>query len=673
MTRTLGVVVVCALVWAGGAARAQPRAFALDDLARMVRISDPQIAPDGRTIAMVVVRADLDANRWDSQLALVDVNSGAVRQLTRDRRGVGRPRWSPDGRSLAFLARVGEGPDTRTQVFVLPLSGGDPEMITNAPTDIQQFAWSPDGKMFAFAAADERPKKTGRDRFDDAFEVGNDDVLVTESPMPSHAWLISSNGGAARRLTSGTWSLPVSQPPGPPSSPLAWSPDGKTLAIARADTPHDADYFKTTIALVDVATGDIKPLTKASRLETFPSFSPDGSQIAYWFSRDGDINSENDTYVVPASGGAGRSLTRALDRSVSRVEWMPDGQSMLIAANDVQRTSLWVQALDGSSRRIETGRVSINSAFWAEVTVGRTGAIAFVGSDPDHPSELFVMDSLGGTPRRLTDLNREVASLAFGKVEGIDWESDGLQHNGVLTFPRDFDPARKYPLVLVIHGGPQAASLLSFSSQAHLFAAKGWIVFQPNYRGSDQRGNAYFHAIIGDAGGGPGRDVMAGLAAVKKRGFIDDSKIAVTGWSYGGFMTSWLIGHYGGWRVAMAGAPVTDLIDQAYLSDGGWDEFMGGGPYGGNRFEAYRAQSPITYAANIRTPTLVMANTGDFRVPMPQPLKLYRALKDNGVETKFIAYPISGHNAADPIRQRDVQRRWIEWVDQHFNAKPSSQ
>ena len=164
-------------MWAG-AARAQPRAFELDDLARMVRISDPQIAPDGRTIAIVVARADLDANRWNSQLALVDVNSGAVRQLTRDRRGVGRPRWSPDGRSLAFLARAGEGPDAHIQLFVLPLSGGDPEAITNAPTDVQQFAWSPDGKTFAFAAEDERPKKTGRDCFDDAFEVGNDDVLV---------------------------------------------------------------------------------------------------------------------------------------------------------------------------------------------------------------------------------------------------------------------------------------------------------------------------------------------------------------------------------------------------------------------------------------------------------------------------------------------------------------
>ena len=167
--------------------------------------------------------------------------------------------------------------------------------------------------------------------------------------------------------------------------------------------------------------------------------------------------------------------------------------------------------------------------------------------------------------------------------------------------------------------------------------------------------------------------LMAGLATVKAKGLVDETRVAVTGWSYGGFMTSWLIGHYQGWRVAMAGAPVTDFVDQAELSDGGWDEVMGGVPFGGKRLEAYRTQSPISAASNIRTPTLIMSNTGDFRVPITQAYKLYHTLKDNNVETKFIAYPIPGHSPNDPIRARDVQRRWMEWVQQHFDAKPSSQ
>lgn len=650
----------------------QSRSFQLDDLARIVRVSDPQVAPDGRNVAIVVARADLDTDRWDSQVALVDATSGTMRQVTRGRRGVGHPRWSPDGQSLAFIARTADPADAHTQIFVMSLQGGDAERITWSPTNVQQFAWSPDGKSLAFAAEDERPKRTGREKFDDAFEAGSDNFLTTEAPQPTHAWLVPSSGGPAKRLTSGTWSLPVSLPPGPPSSPLNWSPDGRSIVFARASTPHELDNYKTTLAVVDIASGAIRALTSATRTEGFPSFSPDGSQVAYWYARDGDVLNPNEVYVVPSAGGTPRNLTRTLDRTIFQSAWMPDGRSLLVAGNDVDRTSLWLQTVEGPARRLDIGRVSVQTAFYVAVTVGRTGSIAFIGSEPNRPPELYFMDTPSAMPRRLTDLNRDVAALEFGKVEGVEWRSDGMPHNGVLTYPASFNPSQKYPLVLIIHGGPASASLLSFSAQAQLFAARGWVVFQPNYRGSDQRGQAYYRAIIGDMGAGPGRDVMAGVAAVKARGFVDESRVAVTGWSYGGFMTTWLIGHYDGWRAAMAGAPVTDFVDQAQLSDGGWDEVLGGGPFAGGRIESYRSQSPISYIAKIRTPTLIMSNTGDFRVPITQAYKLYHALKDNNVETKFIAYPIPGHNAADPIRARDVQRRWIEWVEQHFNVRPAS-
>jgi dipeptidyl aminopeptidase/acylaminoacyl peptidase len=285
------------------------------------------------------------------------------------------------------------------------------------------------------------------------------------------------------------------------------------------------------------------------------------------------------------------------------------------------------------------------------------------------------MATATAAPRRLTDLNRDIASLSLGRTEKIEWQSDGFTHNGILTYPPGFTPTGKYPLVLVIHGGPRAASLESFSAQAQLMAAHGWVVFQPNYRGSDQLGSAYQHAIFNDAGDGPGRDVMAGVGAVKRRSFVDESKVAVSGWSYGGYMTSWLLGHYQGWRVAVAGAPVTDWLDQYNLSDGnvGGAGSFGGSPWTGNYLAAYIAQSPITYAPKIKTPTLVMQNTGDFRVTVTQGYKLYHALKDNGVETKFVGYPIPGHNAADPVRQRDVQRRWVGWIEQHFAAaRPST-
>ena len=653
----------------------QPRRFELDDLARVVRLADPQIAPDGKSIAVVVSRSNFDEDRWDSEIALVDAATGALRQMTYDRRGVGQPRWSPSGDRLAFVATVGSGREAHAQIFVLSAGGGEARRMTNAPESVQQFAWSPDGSTIAYAAADEPEKKTGPERFNDSFEIGNDDFLVTAAPLPTHVWLVSASTASVRRLTSGASGLPVSFPPGAPSSPLAWSPDGKSIAIAKVATPHSGDRASSTLALVDAATGAVRPLTSATKFEGYPAFSADGAQIAYWYPRDGDRSNVSEVHLVSAAGGAARSLTRQLDRNIARSIWMPDGRSLLVGANDGSRVSLWVQPIDGAARRLDLGAVSPASSFWVDVNVGRDGAIAFVGSTPNRPAELYYMKSSSETPRRLTNVNEEVAALALGRTEVIEWQSDGFTHNGVLTYPPSFAPGQKYPVVLVVHGGPRAASLETFAAQAQLMAAHGWVVFQPNYRGSDQWGSAYQRAIRNDAGDGPGRDVMAGVAEVKKRGFVDESRVAVSGWSYGGYMTTWLLGHYSGWRVAMAGAPVTDWVDQYDLSDGnvGVANSFGGSPWTGTLIDAYRAQSPITYAPKIRTPTLVMQNTGDFRVTVSQGYKLFHALKDNGVETKFIGYPIPGHNASDPVRQRDVQRRWIEWIEQHFAVRTSSQ
>jgi len=653
-----------------------PRRVQLDDLGRIVRVADPQIAPDGKSIVMVVSRANYDENRYDADLVLVEVASGNQRMLTHERRGVSHPRFSPSGDRLAFLASVppASGQQPRAQIFVMPMKGGDAHRLTSAPKGVQQFAWSPDGSTIAFATEDEPEKKTGPERFNDSFEVGNDDFLIQSQALPTHAWIVPADGGEARRLTSGSWSLPINHPPGAPASPLAWSAEGKSIALVRLPTPHSGDAREATIQVLDVATGRMRGLTGRDRAEGQPTFSPDGSLVAYWQPRAGDPGNVNEVHLAPSAGGAGKSITRALDRNIARSIWMNDGKTMLVGANDGTRVSLWLQPLDGPARKLDLGTLSPASSFWVDVAVGKDGAIAFIGSDPTHPAELYYLSSPTSKPKRLTNLNAEVASLALGRTEVFTWQSDNFTHNGIVTYPPDFLSHQKYPLVLVIHGGPTAASLETFASQAQLMAAKGWLVFQPNYRGSDQIGNTYQHAIVNDAGAGPGRDVMAGLETLKQRGFIDTTRIAVSGWSYGGYMTTWLLGNYSGWRVAVAGAAVTDWMDQYNLGDA---NVRRGAAFGGSpwtdpqRRQAYLDQSPITYAAKIRTPTLVMTNTQDFRVTPTQSFKLYHALRDNGVPTKFIAYPIYGHNASDPVRQRDVQRRWIEWIEQYFREATS--
>jgi len=476
--------------------------YAVEDVGRVIRVTDPQIAPDGKTIAVVVSRTNYEENRYDPELVLIDLATHGQRVLVHDRRGLGQLHWSPSGDRLAFLAAV-EG---KPQVFVLPLAGGEAWQITRSPTGVQQYAWRPGAaNQIAFVASDEAPKVTGEERNNHAFEIRNNHFLLQEAPRPAHVWLVSADGhGAPRRLTSGEWTLPVSLPPSAPSSPLSWSPDGRQLAVVKVATPYTGDSDQSTIQLLDVETGRLRPLTTRTRHETQPQFSPDGAHIAHWYPRDGDGKNVNEIYIGPAAGGDTASTTRLLDRNVQRAIWMPDSRSLLVSANDGTTTGLWIQPVDGKARRIDMGRMVSTAAFWLDASVGPKGEIAVTGSEPDRPAEVYYLPTPESVPQRLTDFNHATAALELGKTETIHWDNDGFHMDGVVTRPPDFQAGRKYPLVLYIHGGPRSASKQAFSSRAQLLAAQGWVVFEPNYRGSDNLGNAFQSAIWNDAGKGPG-------------------------------------------------------------------------------------------------------------------------------------------------------------------------
>ena len=336
--------------------------FDIPSVGKLARVADPQISPDGKSIVVIVSRPNYEDNRFDAELVLVDIASGQQRVLSHDRRQVSSPRWSPSGDRLAFLANSA---NNKLQLFIMPMNGGDAQPVTKMPTGVQQFAWRPDGGMIAFAASDEPPKKTGEERHNDAFEVGDNDFLVTAAPMPTHLWLVSPKGGEPRRLTSGSWSLPISHPPGSPASPIAWSPDGKSIAFVKVVGPYSGDSDHSVIQVLDVETGNYRAVTGRSLHEGYPVFSPDGKHIVYWFPRDGKPQNVNEIHLVPVSGGDGVSITRAIDRNLPRAIWMPDGKSLLVGGNDGTTTGLWIQPLDNSSgpaRRLQLGKIVPASA-----------------------------------------------------------------------------------------------------------------------------------------------------------------------------------------------------------------------------------------------------------------------------------------------------------------------
>ncbi|MBL8267287.1 S9 family peptidase [Steroidobacter sp.] len=644
-----------------GAQRSEARSVTLADLGTEVGLSDATISPDGKQVALVTSVADYESNRFVRSLRIVDSGTGVQRELVARPFAASSPQWSPTGDRLAWLDQAGTG---KLQIHVMSMNGtgsSAPVVVTDASEGVQFYEWSPDGRAFAFITADRTQERTGVERHNRSFEVGNSDYLAMRAAVSSHIWIVPVTGGVPRRLTSGVESV----------GRIKWLRDGQAIAFISQPTPHFADLLKSSLKVIDTGSGQVRVLVPFSpdsgALWQSPlGISPEGDLISFQASLGPGGFFRGRTFrMVPVAGGKSRDIAPDLDRTLRDLLWLADRGSHVFMGEDGTRNVLWHRPLDGPSRRLELGDIT-GLQIW-NLSVSTAGTIAFVGSEAQRPAELYLLSSVDAKPRRLTQFNESLAALSLGRMETIDWRNDDFALTGTLIYPPGFKKNQKAPLVIRPHGGPAGLSTQSFDGFSQLLAAQGWLVFSPNFRGSTSGDDAFTQAVVNDYGDGPARDVMAGLKVLKARGIVDTTRIAVSGWSYGGFLTNWLTSHYTPWCAAVSGAALTDHLDSYNLADinVGFGDAMGGSPWRNDNATNYWRQSVMAQAHRIQTPTLILSTTGDRRVPVTQSYKLYHALKDNGVDVQFIAYPVDGHAPPDPVHQRDVSRRWVEWIAKH--------
>lgn len=628
----------------------------LNDLNNLTQISNPQLADDGNSGLFTLTRTDLEHNRRQTELFWIDIEAGEQHSLGQHK-GLSQPRWIPGSNVISFIAST----DSGRQVFKLSLDGSEAIQLTEAENGVQRYAWSPDGSSIAFITANPVPPPANK--YNNAVELGNNDYLMDEPPTPKSIWVFNLISGEAKQISPGGKTVGT----GLSTSGMVWSADSQKLAFVIYPSAYSGDSDLGKMHIVDIKTSIAKPVTISTGMESPMAFSNDGKKLYFSYKRDGIPANMSDVHVVDLASRKIENLTWGLDRTIYGMEILGNNELVFMGI-DTFSFKIWQRNRKAQFKAIDLGEL-VNMSSWS---MNINGAILFTASSKYEPNQLYYRADLNSPNQQLTKLNGFLAEKTLGNQEALSWpSSDSLTANGILTYPPAFDENKKYPLILYIHGGPTASSRLGFSGNAQLMAAQGWIVFQPNYRGSNNLGNKFQAAIANDPSEGPGQDVMAGVKLLQEKPYIDKEKIAVSGWSYGGWMTAWLIGRYPEtWVAAVAGAAPVDFTDMYSLNDLNRmrRHSITDSPYKGDNLQWAYNNSPIINFAKIKAPTLIMSKTGDYRVTITGSYKLYGALRDNNIPVEFIGYPGPGHFPSDPVRSNDVWQRWIGWLGKYVDG-----
>jgi dipeptidyl aminopeptidase/acylaminoacyl peptidase len=664
----LALALVGLVPWPAAHGQARDR-LRLQDYLEFEDAQDPQLSPDGRQVIYTRRHVDKVNDRWDSSLWILGIDGGRHRFLLDG----GGARWSPDGTRIAYVA---DGEPRGAQIFVrwMDAEGAVSQVtrVAHTPTDL---AWSPDGRRIAFRmtvpmkeqwkveglpAPPPGAKWTEAPYVVERLSYRRDRVGFTDQGF-QQIFVVSADGGTPRQLTSGPYAH------GAPE----WTPDGRALVFAGLRL-EDADWEwrESEIYRLDVTSGEVTQLTRRKGPDTQPAVSPDGRLIAYtgydWTT---DTWRDSDLYVMNADGSNPRRLTGTLDRSPQGLRWAPDGSGIYFTVeNHGSRNLMYVPAAGGPVRQVTTGTHLLSVSH-----IDRAGTAVGVRSSFQQPNDIVTFNVARPELRQITAVNDDLlGSKELATVEEVWYQSvDGFRIQGWIVKPPGFDPGRKYPMMLSIHGGPHSMYGVGFNFGWQEHAANDYVVLYTNPRGSTGYGSAFGNAIKNAYPGRDYDDLMAGVDTLVNRGYVDPANLFVYGCSGGGVLTSWIVGHTDRFAAASANCPVTNWLSFVGTTDGAsWYRNFERLPW--EDPSEHLRRSPLMYVGNVKTPTMLMTGVKDLRTPMPQTEEFYMALKLRKVPTAMVRFNEEWHGTSSRpsnfLRTQAYLRHWF----QRFANRPAA-
>ncbi|HEY1909328.1 MAG TPA: S9 family peptidase [Vicinamibacterales bacterium] len=641
-----------------------PRPMGIVDLLNVPRVSDPRVSPDGHSVVFTRGDSDWKSGRRVSHVWRAAVDDGLTVQLTSGTDGETDPRWSPDGKTIAFVTKRND--NEFAQIYLLPTDGGEAHQLSSHASGVSELSWAPDGSALFFVAAE--PKTAGEKARD---KVKDDVYLYDETYKQAQLWSVTVESKQETRILAGDFSV----------TSYDLSEDGRKIAFHRAPTPLLGAADEGEVWIADADGSNSRRLTTNTVPENGAAVSPDDSQVLFI----SGANAKFETYyngklfLVPAAGGAARILVGEREPyDVDRALWSRDGKTIFFLANlGVHEELFSVPVSGGAPRQITNGKHNIGSL---SATRSASGAdvFAFTMADSASGGEVFTMAASAPAPRQVTHVFEYLGKeFQLGRQEAIQWKgADGVTVEGIVTYPIDYRAGQKYPLAVMTHGGPQAADKYGIGSMAYeiqVLAGKGYVSLQPNYRGSTGYGDAFLRDMVGHYFQNAHLDVMAGVDEMIRRGIADPDRMVKMGWSAGGHMTNKIVTFTDRFKAASSGAGVAQWVSMYAQSDMRYPRtpWFGGTPWQKNApIDVYWNNSPLKDVANVKTPTIFFVGEKDPRVPMPQSIEMYRALKSNNVPTHLYVAPREPHGWGELRHQLYKLNAEIEWFERYATKRP---